>query len=208
MQNINIDTAQRRKGRRDFLILMAVFFTPIIAALVLYNNLDKLHIAGTKSHGNLIQPPRKLQDVPLTNRNGEAFRFSEIRDKWILVIVGAATCDKQCEQDLYLMRQIRLAQGGDMHRVERLYISTDGQPQPSLLQVVDKYSGTHVVYGDKTATQNIIRQFSHDVGQGEDIQSMYIVDPRGFLMMSYPEGFKPRGAIKDLTRLLKYARAG
>jgi hypothetical protein len=95
-----------------------------------------------------------------------------------------------------------------MHRVERLYISIDGQPQPSLLQAVDEYSGTRVVYGDKTTTENIIHQFSQDVGQGESIQAMYIVDPRGFLMMSYPDGFEPRGTIKDLTRLLKYARAG
>ncbi len=208
MQNVNIDKAQRDKGRRDFVLLMAIFFTPIVIALILYANLDKWQITSTSNHGNLIQPPHRLQDVSLTDIRGESFHFSNLRDKWILVQLGSAGCDKQCENRLYLVRQIRLAQGDNLHRVKRLYISTEGRPAPSLIRVMEQHPELEVVYGDKTVLKDVMEQFGHDIGQGKAIQSVYIVDPRGFLIMSYPEGFEPKGMIKDLTRLLKYARAG
>ncbi len=208
MQNENIDKLQRNKGRRDFVLLMAIFFTPIVIALVLYANLDKWQITSTSNHGNLIQPPHRLQDVSLTDVQGESFRFSDLRDKWVLVQLGEASCDKQCEERLYLVRQIRLAQGDNLHRVKRLYISTEGRPQPSLIRVMEQHPELEVVYGDKTVLKDVMEQFGHDIGQGKAIQSVYIVDPRGFLIMSYPEGFEAKGMIRDLTRLLKYAKAG
>ena len=37
---------------------------------------------------------------------------------------------------------------------------------------------------------------------------LYIIDPRGNLMMSYPSGTNPSGIIKDLKRLFKYSSIG
>ena len=37
---------------------------------------------------------------------------------------------------------------------------------------------------------------------------IYIVDPRGFLMMSYTPDTDPAGIIKDLKRLLRYSSIG
>lgn len=208
MQNTNVSKAQRNKGRRDFLLLVAVFFLPIIIVLVLYYNLDKWEIGGGRNHGDLIQPPRQLQDVVLTALQGESFVFSDVRDRWLMIYIGGAACNKSCAEDLYLMRQIRLAQGGDRRRIERIYISTDGEPRESLRTILSEHAGLRVVYGDESAVQQVIGQFRHDVGQGEAVQAMYLADPRGFLMMSYPEGYDPKGAIRDLERLLKFARSG
>ena len=37
---------------------------------------------------------------------------------------------------------------------------------------------------------------------------LYLVDPLGNLMMSYPADAEPGGIIKDLKRLLRYSRIG
>jgi len=208
MQNMNVSKEQRNKGRRDFLLLVAVFFLPIIIVLVLYYNLDKWEIGGGRNHGDLIQPPRQLQDVVLTDIQGEQFRFSGLRDKWLMIHFGEAECDKECKDELYLMRQIRLAQGGDRQRIVRVHITTNGAPKESLRNVLPEHPELRVVYGDESALQQVVNQFEHDIGSGAALQSMYLVDPRGFLMMSYPQGYDPKGAIRDLERLLKFARSG
>lgn len=208
MENMKVSKEQRNKGRRDFLLLVAVFFLPIILVLVVYFNFENWGLGAGRNHGNLFQPPRELQDVMLTDVQGEAFRFSDLRDKWLMVRFGSATCDDECQRELYLMRQIRLAQGGDRHRIRRIHISIDGPPGESLLKQLDEHPDLQIVYGDTQGLQQVMNQFRHDTGSGNDIQEMYLVDPRGFLMMSYPQGFDAKGAIKDLERLLKFARSG
>ena len=208
MQNMNVSEAQRNKGRREFLLLVAVFFLPIIIVLVLYFNLDKWDIGGERNHGDLIQPPRQLQDVPLVDQEDAPFRFSDVRDKWLMIHFGSATCNPQCVEELYLMRQIRLAQGGNRQRLVRIYISTEGAPQASLREVLTDHPDMKVVHGEESRLQKVIEQFQHDIGSGPSLQSLYLVDPRGYLMMSYPEDYEPKGAIRDLERLLKFARSG
>ncbi|MDR9435475.1 MAG: SCO family protein [Thiohalophilus sp.] len=208
MQNMNVSKAERNKGRRDFLLLVAVFFLPIIIVLVLYFNLDKWDIGGERNHGDLIQPPRQLKDIALTDQEGSSFRFSDVRDKWLMLHFGGASCNPECVEELYLMRQIRLAQGGNRQRLVRIHISTEGAPQESLRNVLADHPDLKIVYGDDPSLQKVIDQFEHDTGAGPSVQSMYLVDPRGYLMMSYPEDYEPKGAIRDLERLLKFARSG
>ena len=208
MQNMNVSEAQRNKGRREFLLLVAVFFLPIIIVLVLYFNLDKWEIGGERNHGDLVEPPRKLKDVALTDQKGESFRFSDVRDKWLMIHFGGAGCNPECVEELYLMRQIRLAQGGNQQRLVRIHISTEGAPKASLHDVLADHPDLKIVYGDDASLQKVIEQFELDSGAGSSLQSMYLVDPRGYLMMSYPEDYEPKGAIRDLERLLKFARSG
>ncbi|MFP3873037.1 MAG: SCO family protein [Thiohalophilus sp.] len=208
MQNMNISKEQRDKGRRDFLLLVAVFFLPIIIVLVLYFNLDKFDLGGDRNHGELIQPPRQLDDVVLTDIQGKPFRFSEVRDKWLMIHFGGAGCDQACRDELYLMRQIRLSQGSDRQRIVRIHISTEGEPKESLRGILADHPDLKVVYADTSTLQKVTGQFQHDVGAGPAVQDMYLADPRGFLMMSYPEDYEPKGMIKDLERLLKFARSG
>lgn len=208
MQNMNVSNAQRNKGRRDFLLLVAVFFLPIIIVLILYFNLDKWEIGGERNHGDLIQPPRQLEGVVLSNVQGEAFRFSDVRDKWLMIKVGGAQCNEKCRDELYLMRQIRLAQGGDRQRIVRIYISADGAPKESLRNVLADHPELKLMYGEQSEIQKVVELFQHNVGSGPEMQSMYLADPRGYLMMSYPYDYEPKGAIRDLERLLKFARSG
>lgn len=208
MENMNISKAQRNKGRRDFLLLVGVFFLPIILVLVVYYNFDNWGLGAGRNHGDLVQPVRKLEGVDLTDINGEPFRFAEVRDKWLMVYFGKAGCDEACKEDLYLMRQIRLAQGGDKKRIQRIYISTGGKPQQSLRGTLDEHSDLKVLYAQQAALEKVLELFRHDTGNGAIIKAMYLADPRGYLMMSYPEGYDPKGMIKDLERLLKFARSG
>src|SRR5258706_2638432 len=78
---------------------------------------------STANYGELIAP-RVLSGPP----------FEALRGKWVLLMTDAAACDAACERKLYILRQLRRAQGKEMERVERLWLVSDGgAPRPELL---------------------------------------------------------------------------
>ena len=120
--------------------------------------------------------------------------FDEFRGKWVLVTFDAGACDAYCERKLYVMRQVRRAQGKDMDRIERLWVLTDaGKPRADVLAASE---GTRI-------SRNGNMGFP-----GNAADYIYVVDPLGNLMMRFPRDPDPSRMIKDLQRLMKYSRFG
>ena len=165
-------------------IKLALLFTVCAAPFVLGWLAYQWHwVPGrTGNYGALI-PPRVV-----------AGPLEPLRGKWVLVTFDAAACDAACERKLYVVRQVRRAQGKDMERIERLWIVTDaGKPRPELLAAIE---GARV---------------SADAGMAQafpDTAGIYLVDPIGNLMMRFPGDPDPSQVIKDLQRLLKYSGTG
>ena len=197
------------KGQRSLLIMAAIFIGPMLLAYVLVINMNNFGDFKTKNHGELFTPARPLQDIDLTTINDEGFKLSDLRSKWVMVYIGAATCDKICSENLYKMRQSRLAQGGELKRIKRLYISIDGKPANSLQTVLSEHKGLEVVYGSDSQIQQVLKQFdlTRQTVANETV-GMFIVDPLGNLVMRYPTGFEAKGLVKDLSHLLKASYIG
>ncbi len=120
--------------------------------------------------------------------------FEPLRGKWLLVAVDTPSCDAYCEKKLYFMRQLRTAQGKDQSRIERVWVLTDaGTPRPEL---VAAYEGTRIAPANA------------DRFPGNPVDHLYLIDPRGNLMMRFPRDPDPSRMLKDLQRLLKYSRIG
>lgn len=144
---------------------------------------------GTGSAGNYgeLVEPRLVSAPPL----------EALRGKWVLVTFDAARCDTQCERKLFLVRQVRKAQGADQERIERLWVITDrGQPSAPLIAATE---GSRMA----PASPSLLAQFP-----GKPQEHVYLVDPNGNLMMRFPPDPDPSKVIKDLQRLLKYSRIG
>ena len=133
------------------------------------------------NYGELI-PPRPV-----------AGPLAPLKGKWVLVTFDAAACAAPCERKLYIVRQVRRAQGKEMDRIERLWLLTDGgKPRPELIAALE---GGQVASGELDFP-------------GERTAYIYLVDPLGNLMMRFPAEADPPKMIKDLERLLKYSRFG
>lgn len=197
------------KGQRSLLIMAAIFIGPMLLAYVLVNNMHHFVDFETKNHGELFNPARPLQEINLTKTNGQEFKFSDMRSKWVMVYIGSANCDIKCSENLYKMRQSRLAQGGELKRIKRLYISIDGKPAESLQTILAGHQGLEVVYGNAAKVQQVLEQFelTQQAVENETV-GMFIVDPLGNLVMRYPSGFEAKGLIKDLSLLLKASYIG
>jgi surfeit locus 1 family protein len=197
--------SKSRSGRRSLILLAILFSVPLVLAYYMSRHLQESDSFKTKNYGDLIIPPRPLIDVDLKKYPSGVFRLSNLRGKWVMVYIGDASCDVACEKTLYKMRQSRLAQGEELKRINRLYISKNGKPVAPLEKILSAHPGMEVVYGNERDIESLTRQFRK--GEKNDA-ALYLVDPLGNLMMSYPPGFDAKGLIKDLTHLLKASQIG
>lgn len=182
--------------RSKLLFLIGIFVVPVVAAYLAYFGLRP---AGHTNYGDLLEV-RPLQQTVGTARDGAVFDLQTLRGKWLMLQVGPADCDAQCARQLYLMRQIRIAQGKEQSRVERLWVVTGGGAiDPALL---GEYAGMHVW---RPASLQFVEQFP---AEGDRTGHIYLVDPIGNLMLRFPADPQPKRMMKDLKLLLKASQIG
>lgn len=200
-------SANLSSARLRMLLLAVLFAAPVIAAYALY--LSGWRPSATGNHGELVQPARPVGDATLTLLNGKTIRFSELRGKWSLIAFGVAECLKPCERNLYKMRQVITAQGKDADRLQSVFVVTDTKALDWLRYAIKDYPGTQVVIGPPESVTELARQFVLPAGSPLDnLNRIYLVDPLGNFMMSYPAEADPSGLRQDLERLLRVSRIG
>ena len=184
-----------RSGRLQALMILLICAAPIVGGTIAF----KFWEAGpTTNYGELVTP-RKLEIVG----QGADQRPAALADhdgKWRYVIFDAGECDEQCQRKLLYTRQIRLAQGREQGRIERIWLIDDGSiPNATHASL---YADAHIV---KLPSPSVASAFEP---QGSARQYIYLIDPLGNLMMRYSADPDPARMIKDLQRLLKYSRIG
>jgi cytochrome oxidase Cu insertion factor (SCO1/SenC/PrrC family) len=183
-------------SRSKFLFLIGVFMVPVVAAYLAYFGWRP---AGHTNYGELLKVA-PLQQTAGQMLDGKAFNLDALHGKWVMVHVGAASCNAACTQQLYLMRQIRIAQGKEQSRIERLWVVTDNRtPDTALLQAHPGLS----VWRPKDAS--FAAQFPATQNPAEHI---YLVDPLGNLMLRFPAQPDAKRVMKDLKLLLKASQIG
>jgi cytochrome oxidase Cu insertion factor (SCO1/SenC/PrrC family) len=194
-------------ARRKLLLLASLFVLPMLVAYALYYS--GWRPEAVHSFGELVQPTRPLADAALVLLDGKPIRFSELRGKWTLVTFSAAECLKPCERNLTKMRQVIAAQGKEVDRLLSVLVVTDGKALDWLRYAIQDYPGMRVVTGPPDAVTALARQFTLPAGGPLDnLNRVYLVDPLGNFMMSYPADADPTGMRKDLARLLRISRIG
>ncbi|HUF22067.1 MAG TPA: cytochrome C oxidase subunit I [Burkholderiales bacterium] len=146
------------------------------------------------NYGDLIKPV-PLVDVTVRERDGEEFHFTDLRGKWVFLMADVSSCDDHCRQKLYFMRQVRLTQGNEQHRIERLWLVTDGR-QPAA-ELAAEYAGTQqVLLADRALLARL-------PATGDASDHIFVVDPVGNLMMRYARDPDPSRMKRDIARLLR-----
>lgn len=185
------------RGRIELLFILLLCAVPVVAAYIAFKLWQPQQ--GTVNYGELL-PPRPLPDAAVPLLDGRVFRMSDLRGKWVLLQVDSAACDQNCRQKLYYLRQARLTQGKDMQRIERVWIIDDnGTPQQDLTK---EYAGTWLIRGAGSALLAALPA----VNSAKD--HVYLVDPKGNLILRFPRDADPRKMVKDITRLLKVSQIG
>lgn len=196
----------RRNRRLQLLGLAALFIGPLLLAAWLYYGDSGWRPGSQTQHGDLVSPPITLPEFDLATPAGARLTHEALRDKWTLLYVAEGECAERCRSALYDLRQVRLALGKEMTRVQRLLLYrgnccdaefiTETHPD-LLLAAAEGEDGGRLL-------EALPRYASDPMNAGRS----YIVDPLGNLMMSYPADAEPRGILKDLKRLLRLSHIG
>jgi hypothetical protein len=196
-----------RRGRWALVAIVLLFLSGFIAALVL--NAIGWEPSSTKNYGELVRPARPLTDVALRDLQGQPVRVSELRGRWTLLYFGSAECLRPCADSLYKMRQLVAAQGREAHRVRALFVVTDPRALDGLRYTLADYPGTEVWTGAAPSVHELMAQFLPPGGTAlADQHRLYVIDPLGNFMMSYPATAELRRMNKDLGLLLRTSQIG
>jgi hypothetical protein len=118
---------------------------------------------------------------------------------WSLIYARISACEQQCAQHLGRLLQVYLALGRDQERVRRLYLHAGAaqmfpdDPQLSLRRLDDEVASA------------LLRALGAErLAQGR----VYIADPQGNVVVSYPAEVEQKELLRDLKRLLSVSGTG
>ena len=180
----------KRAHKRKLLALMALLLAPVVISFALHYSDYR---PGTINYGELIDM-EDFEGSGINQVDNTIFSANDIHGKWTMLTIDSGSCNEYCEQKLYKMRQVRLVQNKDMHRVERLWLIDDNVTIDSRL--LEEYKGTLFVNAKDSDLLESLKPV--------DTQRlyMYLVDPIGNVMMRFPENADPSEMVEDLKRLL------
>lgn len=184
---------QRKSGRWKLFLIIGVCAAPMMASYFTYYVIKP---AGRANYGVLLDPRRypipQLGNVTLEDYKG----------RWLMLQVAGGDCNETCRTHLFAMRQLRLMQGKDMERIERVWLITDTRPLDAML--MREYDGTGMLRVDAALLKAWL-----PTDQGTMMEDhLYLIDPLGNLMMRFPRNADPNKMKKDISRLLRASAIG
>ena len=215
MTNSNPSTNNR-------MVLLLIGGIPLIVILaaswlwffVARGDLDLVGMLGTANRGTLVQPPRQIDEQALRDDSGASVKIADMEPRWTMVVpVAGGRCDASCEKTLYVTRQIHVAMGKEFNRLRRFYVSdhaasdtqlqveslSDDRPAPGgfAQYLATEHNGLQALTLPAAAYTALFPE------QGADVGTWYLMDPAGWIMMSYNDQVPYKDVIADLKFLLK-----
>lgn len=174
------------RSRMVIVAVAALFFIPVLVAMFLNSSWSAWAPAATKNFGNLVQPP--LLTAPFQSQTDDRI--------WTLALDGRGGCGESCLDHVNLLSQIERAMGRHAARTRRALLidpqdpaaTTLGQRDPQLQLVTDP--------GQSGLAEAWLAEISS--------RGAFIVDPQGYLIMTYTAPLDGTGIRKDLNHLLKW----
>jgi cytochrome oxidase Cu insertion factor (SCO1/SenC/PrrC family) len=191
---------QQKKGRWKLFAVIAICASPLIASYLTYYVIKP---EDRTNYGALIDPRAyPIPSLDSVTLDGKPTGLNAYKGKWIMLQVGDADCTVDCRERLHDMRQLRLAQGKNMERIERVWLVTDTQPLET--QLIREYDGTHIL---RVNEDKLKAWLPTETGTTVS-DHIYMIDPLGNLMMRFPKDADPNKIKKDLSKLLRASSIG
>lgn len=186
--------ATRGRGRLQLILLALVFFGPLAVAIAMYFTGSSGKGEGV-NYGTFLEPPVSVE--------AKLHFDSGLRERWALIVKPAGNCDDACDRALIDVRQVRLATGREIDRIERaLLLSADAALAPD---TVAAHPGLVVLRSgsEEPATAAMTAALASLPND-----QIYIMDPIGNVILSYPMAPERKRLLGDLKKLLKLSRIG
>lgn len=180
---------KRRRGRVQLLLVLLVALGPMILATAMYK-LQFWVPEGRSYHGELI-------------RNGETRAELGVQSdekRWQMLVTAPDQCDADCQQLVYLARQIQIGLGRDASRAT--HALTTAQPLSAQYEATLRRE-----YPQLQRYPLDLKRYER-MAPGIELPQLWIVDPHGNLVLRYGAEVNGKDLLNDLRQLLKLSNIG
>ncbi len=184
-----------RRSRMKLLLIAGIVVIPILAAYTIMFFKSEWIPTGTTNNGTLVSPSVSIAELGLAE---------SLPDKWVLMHPTAESCDVECQEMLYLSRQVHTALGKETSRVER-YLVTRREISPDYLELLETEHGSMGRLQLKPGELETLLPNIKDLYQAEYV---LLIDPNGNIMMYYTREQSGKPMMRDLKHLLRISKIG
>ncbi|TFF43127.1 hypothetical protein [Pseudomonas sp. RIT623] len=185
-----LDVPDRRKprGRLQLLLILFVVLGPMILATSMYK-LKFWVPEGRSYHGVMIGNGEGRADIGIDAQD----------ERWQLLVSVPGACVEECQQLVYLARQIQVGLGRDAGRASHALAAA--QPLAADYQALLGREYPQLQRYPLDAQRYIQKV-------GDTAPQLWIVDPHGNLVLRYDAKVKGKHVLDDLRHLLKLSNIG
>ena len=184
-------------NKLTLIALFALFFAPVLVAVMLHSEWIDWQASPDKAHGELIEPVVPLGAFSLPDAGGNPRDLADVQGRWQLAHVVDERCPSECMQRLELVHNIRLAQ--DRHADEvGLLLLVDGELPSGKAASIEAIDANWLLF-DGAAADQLLQRFPRPKPG-----TSYIVDPKANIMERFGPDRPLNGIRKDLDRLLTW----
>ena len=188
-------------GRIKFLLIVFIFTVPFVISYYLSKDYHAGGELQTSNYGFFINPIVELSQSTFDDYRGENLNVDRHLTKWSLIYRMPKNCSQRCSDEIYLIRQVNIALGKDMNRLERVIVLNQTIPSSEVDDLVMKYPKAIVVKNNSST-------FINEINKITDRYVLLLTDPLGNVILGYDEGFEGKKLLKDIKKLLKLSKIG
>jgi hypothetical protein len=187
-------------NRVAIVAVFAAFLLPVILATLMHSQWFDWQLGSGRNHGELIEPVIELEDFQVIDAQNQEVSLAAFRDRWQLIHIANGACDEQCLENLYWLRQVRLAQDRHQPDIGLLFVTPQEQSEQTL-QAIYELAPDFVVLDGESASP-LLTQLPESDRQG----GFYIGDPLNNIILRYPIDADHNGIRRDLRRLVTWTQ--
>ncbi|MDZ5432784.1 hypothetical protein T3H00_08945 [Pseudomonas fluorescens] len=179
----------RRKGRLQLLLIVLGVVGPMILATGMYKWQFWVP-EGRSYHGELIGNGQTRADLGVQAQE----------NRWQLLVTAPSACSVDCQQLVYLARQIQIGLGRDAGRASHALAVTQPLSSDYEAKLQREYP--------QLQRYPLDSQIYTKGAQSNEAAHLWIIDPHGNLVLRYDPSVKGKELLNDLRHLLKLSNIG
>ena len=181
--------ATRRRGRFQLILILLLTVGPMVLATGMYQL--KFWLPESRSyHGELIG----------NGQSRAALGVTADEQRWQLLVTAPQACAADCQQLVYLARQLQIGLGRDASRASHALAAA---------QPVDAaYAATLQLEYPQLQRYTLDLPTYTQGAEGNGAAQLWIIDPHGNLVLRYGPGVIGKDVLNDLRLLLKLSNIG
>lgn len=183
---------QRRRGRLQLLLILAVVIGPMLLATAMYR--FGFWIPETRTYdGALVATGKGRETLGVTVPTAA-------EPRWELLVTAPQGCAEDCQQLVYLARQINIGLAREAGRAGHALASGQALSADYYQRLqreypqLQRYALDPAVYASNP--------------EAPDGAQLWIIDPHGNLVLRYDAKANGKGILDDLKHLLKISQIG